>query len=253
MTIDLEDVTDRLTRCLASAASTVPDEPPQWDVTQPKAGPTAKGGRRPLALLAPALAVAAALVVVALTWRPTQPTSTVRAQLISATRQTISAGTARVRIEFTPTDGERSTATGVVDFATPAAEFSYPSGFSVVLIGNQLWDTGYPLTHLSDGAIRWTHERTPRANALARALQPDTTPSALLAALHSSTNGLTYLGTGTINGSRARHYRATIHTVWRADVWVGGDRLLEVTVDGPSGTSTVHYYDFGIARAIRVP
>jgi hypothetical protein len=123
----------------------------------------------------------------------------------------------------------------------------------VVLIGDQLWDTGYPTTRLPDGATRWTHEGTPPSDALGRALQPDTTPSALLTALRSATKTVSYLGTGTVNGSRARHYRATIRTVWRADVWVAREKLLEVSVHGPSGTSTVLYYDFGVTAAIRAP
>jgi hypothetical protein len=253
MTIDLEDVTDRLTRCLASVASTVSDEPPEWDATGRQAGPTARMDKRVLVLMAPALAVAAALVVVALTWSSGQATPTVQEQLISAIRHTISAGTARVRITAAATGGEPSTGTGVVDFATPAAEFSYSSGFGVVLIGNQIWDTGYPIKHLPDGATRWRHEGTPPSDALGRALQPDTTPSALLTALRSATKTVSYLGTGMVNGSPARHYRATVGTVWRADVWVAGEKLLEVSVHGPSGTSTVLYYDFGVAAAIHVP
>jgi hypothetical protein len=265
MTNDLDEVTARLSACLDVVTSTVPDEAPPWDASRrPSPFPAPQRSLRPgkSALVVVVVgAVAAASVAMILLW----PRGTVRADLISATARTIGAQTARVRLTSVPSaglqEGEHAvamTATGVVDFSTPAIRASYPDGYSWVQVGRRSWQTVWPPassapTWERTPATRVPQGRTAAERALEGALEPDTGPSALLAALRSGTDSFHELGVATVRGLEARHYRATIATDWEADVWVGDGRLVQVEVRTPDGSTTVDYYDFGTPVAIVPP
>jgi hypothetical protein len=257
MSSDLDELTIRLKNCLQVATGVVPDDPPLWDPAPLRAQPPSNRPiRRPL--LRAVAAVAALVVIVPLVWVSRQGTQSLNAKLIVATSHTIDADTARIRVTAASTGGRPSTATGVVNFDVPSARFSYPSGYSVILIGAKIWDTAFPITTLPDGAIEWqlappAPPQASRAAELALALQPDTAPAALLSALRTATKTVRYLGSEKVNGQVSRHYRATISTQWRADVWVAGNKVVQVTVHSPSGASTVDYFDFGIKAVIRPP
>ena len=262
MTNDLDEVTARLTACLDVVTSTVPDEAPAWDAgRRPTPYPVRRRKLRPgrSALVAGA-AVAAAIAAV-LIW----PRGTVRADLISATVRTIGAQTARVRLTSLPSralqqrqNAVAMTATGVVDFSTPAIRASYPDGYSWIRVGGCSWQTVWP-------PVSWppTWERAPvtqappgrtaAERALEGALEPDTGPAALLVALRSGTESFHELGAQTVEGLTARHYRARIATAWEADVWVRDGKLLQVEVRTPDGSTTVDYYDFGTPVTIVPP
>ena len=92
-------------------------------------------------------AVVAAAIAAVLIW----PRGTVRADLISATVRTIGAQTARVRLTSLPSralqqrqNAVAMTATGVVDFSTPAIRANYPDGYSWIRVGGYSWQTVWP-------------------------------------------------------------------------------------------------------------
>ena len=64
---------------------------------------------------------------------------------------------------------------------------------------------------------------------------------------------MTRLGTQTVDGFHAAHYRASVGKVWRADVWVAKGQLVRVEVEGPSGSSSEEYYDYGVTVHIAAP
>ena len=150
------------------------------------------------------------------------------------------------------------TATGVVDFAVPSMEAAYPDGFSWVDIGNRSWQTVWPP---KTGGAKWelstSPTEPPHTSAaqlqLAKALKADTGPGALLAALRSGTQRVTRLGTQTVDGVRAAHYWASVGKVWSADVWVAKGQLVRVEVEGPSGSVSEDYYDYGLTVHIAAP
>jgi len=255
MSSDLDELTTRLKTCVRVMTGVVPDDPPPW-ASLPLAGEPSKRLRRGALLCA--AAVAALVVAVSLVWVTGQRTERLDAQLIAATSHTIDAGTARIRLTAAPIGGQPSTASGVVNFAVPSAMFRYPSGYSVILIGDRVWDTGFPITTLPNGALAWVREPLPSQASkvdaqLALALQPDSAPAALLSALRSATKRVRYLGSQKVNGQVSRHYRAIISPQWQADVWVASGELVRVVVRTSSGTSSVNYFDFGVKVLIRPP
>jgi hypothetical protein len=266
MTDDLDEVTARLTACLHTVTEVVPDEAPPWDAhrrpdaAEPRPG-TFRPSKRALAAAGAAVLGIAAVIV----WQPSRAPGTVRTELIRATARTIAAQTARVRLTSVPSAAlERSehavamTATGAVDFATPAIKANYPDGYSWIQIGNRSWQTTWPSTSRSP-----TWERAPvneepsgttaAGRRLERALQPDTGPGVLLAALRAGTESFVQLGDGEVEGIAVRHYRATIGSAWDAEVWVGDGKLLRVEVRTPNGSTTVDYYGFGTPMTIAPP
>jgi hypothetical protein len=207
-------------------------------------------------------AVVAVLVAVGLSVRAAP---TPRSQLIGATEAAIAGQTARVRLTYVPSaalqvgqNAVAMTATGVVDFAVPSMEAAYPNGFSWVDIGNRSWQTIWPPT---TGGARWELSTSPAEPPgtsaaqlqLAKALTADTSPGALLAALRTGTHRVIRLGTQTVDGLRAVHYRASVGKLWRADVWVAKDQLIRVQVEGPSGSVSEEYYDYGLPVHIAAP
>jgi hypothetical protein len=64
---------------------------------------------------------------------------------------------------------------------------------------------------------------------------------------------VTRLGTQTVDGSRAAQFRASVGKLWRADVWVAEGRLVRVDVEGPSGSLSEEYYDYGVTVQIAAP
>jgi hypothetical protein len=194
---------------------------------------------------------------------PTTPTP--RSQLITATEATIATQTARVRLTSVPSfaleTGQNAvpmTATGVVDFAVPSMEAAYPDGYSWVDIGNRSWQTVWPP---KTGGAKWEPSplptEPPHTTAaqlqLGQALKADTGPAALLAGLRSGTQRVTRLGTQTVDGLRAVHYRSTVGKLWRADVWAAKGQLVRVQVEGPSGSVSEDYYDYGVPVQITAP
>ena len=150
------------------------------------------------------------------------------------------------------------TATGVVDFSVPSIRASYPDGYSWVQIGGRGWQTVWPPTSRAPTwerapAVEGPPARTAAKRELERDLEPDRGPASLLLALRSGTESFHDLGVDTVEGLRARHYRATIATAWRADVWVGDGKLVQVEVRTPAGSVTVDYYDFGTPVTITPP
>jgi hypothetical protein len=265
MTNDLDEVTARLTACLDVVTSIVPDEPPPWAADRrPTPCPPRHRALRPGTRTLVAAGVAAVAIAAVLIWPRSVPGS-VRADLISATARTIQAQTARVRLTSVPSAAlEQSqqavamTATGVVDFSAPAIKASYPDGYSWIQIGDRSWQTVWPQTSRPPTwergpTVGGRPERTAAERELERTLEPDTGPGALLAALRSSTESFHELGVETVEGLSARHYRGTIANAWKADVWVGDGKLVQVEVRGPDGSATVDYYDFGTPVTIVPP
>lgn len=266
MTNDLDEVTARLTGCLHVVANTVPDDPPPWDADRrptpcPSRHRSLRSGKRALVVTG---VVTAGIAAVLLWPRGTVP-GAVHADLISATARTIRAQTARVRLTSVPSAAlEKSqravamTATGVVDFSVPAIKASYADGYSWIQIGGRSWQTVWPPASRAPTwerapTVEGPPERAAAERELERDLEPDTGPAALLQALRSGTESFHNLGVETIEGLRARHYRATIATAWHTDVWVGDGKLVQVEVRSPAGSVTVDYYDFGTPATIIPP
>ena len=257
-----EDLEARLRTCLEHLGHEVPDVVPEFDPRLRRRGRSgARLGRRGTGIFASA-AVVAALVAVGLSARTTP---TLRSQLVAATEATIAAQTARVRLTSVPSvateigqNAVPMTATGVVDFAVPSMAAAYPDGFSWVDIGNRAWQTVWPP---KPGGARWELSTSPAEPPgtsaaqlqLAKALTPDTAPGTLLAALRTGTHGVTRLGTQTVDSLRAVHYRASVGKAWRADVWVAKGQLIRVQVEGPSGSVSEEYYDYGLPVHIAAP
>jgi hypothetical protein len=243
-------------------ASAVSDEVPEFDPRQRRRG----GRQRRLERRALGMVASAAVVLGLLAFGLSVPTTqTPRSQLIAATQATIATQTARVRLTSVPSvamqigqNAVAMTATGVVDFAVPALEVAYPDGYSWVDIGNRSWQTVWPP---NTGVAKWERSTSPTEPPhtgaaqllLAKALKADTSPGALLAALRTGTQRVTRLGSQTLDGVRAEHYRASVGKVWRADVWVAKGQLVRLEVEGPSGSLSEHYYDFGVPVHITAP
>jgi hypothetical protein len=56
-----------------------------------------------------------------------------------------------------------------------------------------------------------------------------------------------------VDGLRVAHFRASVGKVWRADVWVAKGQLVRVEVEGPWGSLSEEYYDYGVTVHIAAP
>jgi len=258
VTTDLDDITARLIACMQAAAATVPDEAPPWDPA-PCLAPSPRRPRRrhvPLALAATA-ALAAAVIAAALAARSTPAATRVRSALIAAAAHTAAGHTARLQVTSEPVGGPTLVATGLVDFDTPAYTATYPSGFSWITIGDQTWTTVWPPVNRTRWVKRQTTSPQQWPNAaeaeLAGALQPDTAPAGLIAALRADTTTFTDLGADDIGRLATRHYQATQGPDWAADVWISDGQLVRVGVRAPTGTVIFDYSNYGLPVTIQPP
>jgi hypothetical protein len=272
---DLDGTTLRLVACLHAAAATVVDEAPPWDPAprlrtaedrrRRTPRPAARAALAGAALIA---AVIAAVISAAIAFRPASAGTRVRARIVAAAERATAAHTARLQVTSDPIGGPVLVGTGLVDFDTPAYAFTYADGFGVIAVGARSWRTEWPPV---DGRLRWVAQPGPTVQAngqpwpnggeadLAAALEPDTAPSALVAALRADTTRFTDLGGDRTDGIVTRHYRATQGPSgsgapeWQADVWIAHNRVVRLAVRSPTGRVAFDYSDYGVPVAIAPP
>jgi len=260
---DLDDITTRLIACMRAAAATVPDEAPPWDPAPRLAPIPTRGRRRRVPFALAGAAALAAVIAATLATRATPTAARVRSRVIAAAQHTAADHTARLQVTSEPIGGPTLVATGLVDFDTPAYTATYPSGFSWITIGGQTWTTVWPLVNPKRWVVRQTTDPKQWPNAteadLAAALQPDTAPAALIAALRADTPTFADLGVDQIGGLAAHRYRSTqnftaTHAVaWEADVWIAAGQLVRVEVRTTTGTVIFDYSDYGLPVTIQPP
>jgi hypothetical protein len=193
-----------------------------------------------------AVALGSTAVVLTLTNRPRD----LRAVLVSAIERTTAANTARITVSYTDPSVEiapgMSTFTGVVNFEKQADEVSYPNGYTMIFIGDQGWHTTWPL----NPAQPWTATSaspapTAAESQLLLALQGNTSATTLLAALQANADQVVETQPG--------QYEAMISASQTVTFTVANGTLTSFSVNGPQGSATTTYSDFGVPANIEPP